>query len=594
MELPVQATQKTTLISPTVLLVCLLIIVAVWGGFVAVADPIFKNFDAGEFAIVARNLLRGKGFTTDVYWMWVRDYGALNHPEDTWPPMQAILAGIAFALLGVKISAFYWMVVCSLLALLIAVYVIAGRLFDKWTALVAVSALFTSPMLISLASAGANDIGATFFYLCALYALYKSFEEGASYKWVIIGALFTGFGILQKFQGVLIVISYTIWQLCYLRSSPKTVLKKTALFFVVLLIVGAPLMIRNYRVFGQFTYPTSKLLNAIAASWDPLDNRWRMNLVFYKLYWEHEQPSYSYLAKHRRLKYLIYDRQKFEVKRWLVYILQGAIVPRLLFILGALGMALSWKSHRKWCLWSLLTMACSVSYVIFGQMEPRYFLFFNPLLAIFGAHFLLLVGRRASRFSPLLVILFALILASVFVKQGFPYWKSALTVNPARQYFIDRFTIAGDWLRKNLEPDEGVVTQFTAQLCFLIDRGGAIYPNVDLERFIRLADKYKLKYLMLNNLQNHLNLFKRPGTEHWLLRQLAPLFAGQEVYGFKLEYRDGNNFIIYRIPKPNEVDLKALPKLPPEPDDFTILLLEPNRGGLKDPPPPLNLESVNP
>lgn len=594
MENSTQLTPPKNLIRPTVIFLCLLLVVAVWGYFVAVADPIFKNYDAAEFAVVARNLLRGKGFTTDVYWMWVRDYGALNHPEDTWPPMQIILAAVAFALFGVKINVFYGMIICSLIALLLAVYVISASLFDKWDGLVASTMLFTSPILIKLTSAGSNDVGATFFYICAMYALYKSFDEKSRLKWLILGAIFTGLSILEKFQGVLIVISYTIWQLCSFYRLPKDVIKKSVLFFVVILIVGAPLMVRNYRVFGQITYPTSKLLNAIAASWDPLDNRWRMGMVFNRLYWEHEQPSYSYLAKHRGLRYLLYDRPKFEIKRWAKYNLNGIIMPQLFLFLGIFGIFLSWKTHRRWCLWCILTMLCSLSYVIFGQMEPRYFLFFNPLMAIFSARFLFFLGKRIARFSPVVAVLFILIFAWLFFRQGFSSWKAGVTMNPARRYFVERFTMAGKWLEKNLKPNEGVVTLFTAQMCFLIDRGGAVYPNVDLARFIVLADKYKLKYLMLNNLQNFLNLFKRPGTEHWLLRQLAPLYMGIESYGFKLEYQDGKNFIIYRIPKPNEVDLESLPTLPPEPYDFTILLLEPNRGGLKEKPPPLNLEPLNP
>jgi hypothetical protein len=104
-----------------------------------------------------------------------------------------------------------------------------------------------------------------------------------------------------------------------------------------------------------------------------------------------------------------------------------------------------------------------------------------------------------------------------------------------------------------------------------------------------LAEEYNLRYIHLENWKFYRVFFNRAGTQHWLLRQLAPLFVGREVYRFKLVYHD-NDIFVYRLPLPSEVNIESLPKLPPEPSDFTLLLLEPEAGGIKEYPPPLTVE----
>jgi hypothetical protein len=124
-------------------------------------------------------------------------------------------------------------------------------------------------------------------------------------------------------------------------------------------------------------------------------------------------------------------------------------------------------------------------------------------------------------------------------------------------------------------------------VAFITERTAACIPNVGLAEWIKIADRNKLRYFIISNTRFYLGLFSQAGTQHWALRQMAPLLVGREEFGFKLEYTDGKELYIYRIPRPGEVDLSSLPKLPPEPPDFTRLLLQPDHGGYAEMPPPL-------
>lgn|GEM_PF-3392453 len=576
-------------VRPQVVLWLFLLVVAVWGYFVAVRDPIFRNFDQADMALAARNMISGKGFTTDAMWFWMRDWGSPRHPEDSWPPLQAILAAVSFLVLGPTVPAYQAVVICFLIALLWTTYEVGRRLVGSWEGVVAALIVFSSPLLIGMADLGTNDVGAAFLYLAAMYLIYRSFDESAGARWVIAAAVVTGLSINQKFQGILFVISFCMWQLLSLKSNPRRIISRSLLFLAVLIVMGLPLAIRNMLAFGQLGYPTSKALNSLASAWDPMYHRWRMNIVFYKPFWKHELPTYVYILRHRGARYLFMQRPWYEIKRFLLTLASFDVVTGLNFLFGLLGVFIGLGRCRRWTKWSGMVILCSLSYIIFGHMESRYFVIYIPIMAIFSAMFILWAARRFKSLSVGLAALFALIVMSLFANSARPCWKGAVAYSPSLDALDQRVLAICDLLKRNLKPGEGVISYRGAEMAFATGRYGACPPNVDLAEFIELADRYKLRYMVIEMARLYLRLFRVPGTEYWVQRQLAPLYVGREAYGFKLVYSYGKDWFVYRIPLPGDVDLKSLPRLPPEPEDFTRLLLMPDRGGPTKPPPPLDL-----
>lgn len=577
------------LIRPQVVMGMFLVVVAVWGYFVAVRDPVFRNWDQANIALTARNLISGNGFTTDAMWIWIRDWGTPRHPEDSWPPLQAFLAALSFLLLGPTIPAFQAVVIAFFIALLWTTYAVGKRLMGPWEGVIASGIVFANPILVGLTDVGTNDVGAAFLYLAAMYAIYRSLEEKAGMGWVIAAAVLTGISINQKFQGILFVIAYGVWQLFSLRKSPGRVIKRSLVFLAVLFLMGLPLMIRNYLAFGQLTYPTSQMINYIAACWDPMYNRWRMNIVYFYLYWKHDWPTYGYILSHRGPMYLFVEKPWYEIKRLLLILGSFEVVTELALIFGALGIFTCLSGLRRWAKWNGVVAICSFSFVLFGQMESRYFVFLVPMMALFSASFLSWSYRRLRDANRGVARLFALTIFILFIHSGRSLWSGAVTFSPGIDACDQKILTTCALLRANLSPGEGVMGYRAAEMAFAIERYGACPPNVNLAEFIEIADRYKLRYLVIELANVYLKLFELSGTEHWLHRQLAPLYMGREAYGFKLVYSSGDDWYVYRIPRPDEVDLKVLPKLPPEPDDFTRLLLMPDRGGYTQPPPPLDL-----
>jgi len=580
-------TETRNISLPGILLAALLAAVSVWGYFVCIRDPVFRSFDQADIALVARNLIRGNGYTTDAIWLWVSDWGAPHHPADIWPLLQPTLTALIFLQMGVGVFAQKLVCVLQLLALLGVVYFIGKRIFGAWEGVIAAALVLVNDRVPLLLAMGLNDIGAAFLYLGAVYALYRSMEEDSGRRRTIFAALWTGFAILQKFQGVVFVFAYAAGQAARVYRDPRRVLRQSALFISILFIVGLPMIIRNMKAFGRPTYPTSAIVNALGSSWDPSYMRWRALMVHYKLYWKHEKPSYSYLIKHRGPLYFFVKRPIRELQRLFDLLLKGIIINRIIIVFAILGAIASWEKRRAWVKWNGLVVLCSFSMVLFRNVEARYYLFLVPMGALFAACFLAWSVRKLRERAPILPVVFVIICAAILIQPEMEAYRSTVELSKSRQDDDVRFLKMCAWLRDRLKPGEGVISYDAATVSFYTEHPAACVPNVDLAEWIELADRYKLRYFIIGNTSFYLGLFSQAGTQHWVLRQMAPLLVGKNAYGFNLEYSDGKELYLYRIPRPGEVDLAALPKLPPEPPDFTRLLLQPERGGYSEKPPPL-------
>lgn len=548
------------------------------------------SLDQADMALVARNLVKKNGFYTDAIWLWDIYWGSVHHPESRWPLLQSIITALFFHIFGETVAVQKLVTSLFLLCLICAVFLIGTKLFGMWSGLLAACLVLANDRIPSLMAYSLNDIGASFFQISAIFSLFRYFEENNRLKKLVLAGIWTGVAIHQKFQSVYLVFGFLVWSFFIWKVNLWKRVKTAAVFLLVLVVIGFPLFIRNYKTFHTLVYPGDKLVNALGSAWDPSVNRWRGQMVYYKLYFEHERVSYGYLLKHRGARYLFFERPFREFRRLLRLIITGVIVEQPVFILGLLGMALCGRNHKKWVLWNLVLIIASFSFVCFRSIEPRYYLFLVPMLSIFGGRFLeVFLAKLWRKNKPFAVIVGVSISFILVFSVKDKYIKSVSLTEEQKAQNI-RFLSMCEWLKKNTSPTEGIFSWRAGEVAFHSQRGSATIPNVDLTRFILLAEQYNIRYIHLENWKLYKMFFNRAGTQHWLLRQLAPLFVGREIYGFKLVYQDHDELYLYRVPLPSEVDLESLPKLPPEPEDFTLLLLEPEAGGIKEYPPPLSIE----
>lgn len=503
--------------------------------------PWIGHADYADNAVVAANLVRGRGFSVDYIAQFYRAYPTVTHPADTWPPLQPLLTVPFFALLGVSTAAAKMPNVVVMVALLSLTYWIGARWWSPRVGLLAALLLALHTYLFNGVLYPVNDLVFSLLALALLVLLALSttprdaggqalVAQPARWQrayWPMVGVL-VGLLYLAKPSGLLLAGGAGVWLLwsAWRQGRFRQVMGGGTVAVLVALLVVAPWLVRNVLTFGVPFYSTEQF--------DAWILKYQLDEAIYRVYMGRLPLPHPRLLAGYGFDWIA-QVNAAQVRKFVADLGGGRLAPVALLPLGALGVILLNEVQRR--LWTPLVAAIlpyAAFVVLYWHYERRYTLFLLPWLMLAGAAAIWwLHDSIASARGARIAAATALVLSSfIIVPQVGVMWNDA----QAAQATPSSVTIAR-WVAANTPPDAVVMTRNPWELSFHSGRRTVMIPYDNLEAILEIAARYNVTYLQLDHLDDRST--RRPA--------LAPLYAGEERYGFQKVYA-APGWIVYRFP----------------------------------------------
>lgn len=572
----------------------LLLVGAIWFGYLLWliwSVPVVGHADYADNAVVARNLLRGRGWVVDYVTQFYRlePDGVVTRPQETWPLLQPLLMLPALALLGPTPFAARLVNLPLLAVLLAMVYAAGARYWDRRVGLLAALLVMINILFFRLAIYASSDLALVVWSFAALWLAFEGME-GTFKSWKIgklksskltfhpfdlptfqpflASGFFIGLMILQKPSSALMAIgmgAWALWRLETRRRAEGVPLRRAARWLLpiaawtgVALLVVSPYLARNMWEFGRPFFSTE--------AWDAWIIYFRGNseVAWEDIYGVYAKelggpgaPDRSWILRwgwDLTLNKMV--RQARDA--WAFFMPpKGTLLNSSKY-----GVALTWLMlagvvalHGRQRRLLGLVAAALVPYTVFlivywhTHEEPRYFVSFVPWLALLAAAgtcriFDRLASLGNGRWAGLASLGLLIALASGVA----PHWREIDTyLRPSNHEYYgrlwDRSLNAWQWLRENTPPDAVIMTRVPWQLNFYAERPALMTPDADLETIKKIARYYGARYIVTNSVSTS-------AAERGVLQ---PLTKGQVVPGFRLAkeipdpYPGGASVYVYRI-----------------------------------------------
>ena len=572
---------------------------AFWIGYAAwvvATMPYVGHADYADNAVVARNLAAGRGWVVDYVTQFYQLYDGLTRPQETWPLLQPVWIAPFFLVFGPSDWAAKLPNLIFNAILLVLVYRIGARIWDRRVGLTAAVLVLTNYLFFRLTIYATSDLAFVVFSVGALYALYRSQQRGAdeqapapgwqawisANRYLLLAGVLTGLMMLQKPSGAMIALGMGLWFLgqrwpgswAALRRAmtPAGLLRllgPVALWALLALLVLSPYLARNMLRFGTPVYSTERydawVLGYLGTSGDAWEEIYR---IFTPELGGPGLPDRSWILRWGFDKTLArLATQAEELRDYVMPVWRGLpaglgwlfsdnerknLASDIGAWLGLIGVIGALRFRRR--LLGLL-VAAFTPYVIFMLTywrtdEHRYWVMLIPWIALFGAWALwagydklAAIGDR--RWAPLGLILVLAVVAGV---AGFSRPDIANKVRNEPQIWAPDLA-AYAWLAANTPEGTAVMTRVPWQLNWHTGRPAVMIPNTaDRELLLQIARYYDARYLVLENQQR---------VKGDAGRLLAPLLdhdnqVGEVIDGFALIYASPTpdfRAFIYRIPE---------------------------------------------
>ena len=117
-----------------------------------------------------------------------------------WPPLYAMLLGVAFRILGESEAAVHAFVICGNIFYLAAFYFLVKRCFDREVAAYSLFALLTIPVFVQYGRLAWTPNVAMGAVSTALYCFLRGTETNLNFKWITAGAASVAFGVFFSWE----------------------------------------------------------------------------------------------------------------------------------------------------------------------------------------------------------------------------------------------------------------------------------------------------------------------------------------------------------------------------------------------------------
>ncbi len=534
---------------PGVLLACFLAGVTLYEGAFVREMRFIGHADYADNAVVARNLLQGRGFAVDYVTQFYRFYPGISHPQETWPLLQPVLIAPFFRLLGDSPTAAKVPNLLLQLGLAIAAYALASRRFDRRIALVAVLLTLLNPFMLRLILFPTSDLAFTLFALLTLGQFFQASERERngeisvlSYGW---SGVWAGLMMLAKPNGALFVGLCLLWDFWgRLRERRwRGFLRAWLAFGIPAALLFAPWVVRNLMLFGQPVFSTERF-----DAWILKYRDWE---EIYRIYCldpaSCDLPNRSWLIRYG------FDRViqaiGTEFRRWWYYFSrdEGSLLRLLgsaLALWGAvtLGREATGRENRPavrlYGLVGTVLAGFGLFICTYWHVEERYFVPFIPWLALLASRGLwwfhdALAYRRDERGHVVprslgwLGVVWIVLACSYLAQPFFGEIAQKRLMDQQKQEEL----LAYAWLAEHTAPDDVVMTRVPWQLTYYTHRRSVMIPQGTVEDVLEVARLYGVRVLFWEGNARGL----RPALREALDKGRWPLLydaGGIQIYRF--------------------------------------------------------------
>lgn len=237
--------------------------------------------DEPRFALIAKQMVESGE------WL-VPHRGSEPYPDK--PPIFMWSMAASYWLIGDMHFAFLLPSLLAALAVLLLVYDIGRRLWNRQAGLWAAGALLTAAMFSMQAHQAQIDMMLCFWTTLGIYGLLRHFISGPAWRWYYIAFAAMGFGIITKGVGILPVLMFLPWAIARIRRWPDAPPLAAGMSGAALWALGPVMML---LAIGVWLAPMLWHVNDIGT---PALLEYRDNILFkqtierYGSAWHHHQP----------------------------------------------------------------------------------------------------------------------------------------------------------------------------------------------------------------------------------------------------------------------------------------------------------------
>lgn len=290
--------------SPRVALAVALLSGGIWIGYQALVIyqlPYVGHADYADNAVVARNLVAGRGWVVDYVTQFYQLYEDTTRPQETWPLLQPVWIAPFLAVFGEHAWAARLPNLLFSGVLLLLIFIAGARLWDGRVGATAALLTLTSHLFFKLNIYATSDLGFVVFSFGALFLLYRGGallrpgerstagvgeSQRARFPLVVLrryllvppaylaaaGGL-TGLMMLQKPASALIAVGMGVWLLMRVATLEREqhrgagrglwpLARRVALLWMVwalpAMLLLMPYIARNLSLFGTPVYSTER------------------------------------------------------------------------------------------------------------------------------------------------------------------------------------------------------------------------------------------------------------------------------------------------------------------------------------------------
>ena len=475
-------------------------------------EQLIGQSDQANTANVARNIVEGKGATTDAIWLLTGGGipgSAIPQPESYWSIYVAFFVAIFFKFFGASLSTLILPAVLCKTATAALSCIIALRISKSIYSAPAIAVFLLFHPVITDRLNGQSDIYLTLCVIVALMLLISAITKQSWRKFLAYGIV-CGIAIGVKPSGGLLVgllMTYLLFSGRLSRAAPQV-----GLALIGLLIGIAPLVHHNYKYFDSPIGAGYALVNAAAKiSFVTKDH----NLGFYN------PEPFEFRSANSGSENSPQSQGMRNISQFVQRLIAGDIAPAwqlpfiflsILLVARATRTPFFLRTTSYGALFSYNTIFLLAGGTLLGYVvhfESRYWNFLIPLLAIMTVTAM----GRLSRYIPLFVIATSL-------------FSFAL----AQRYYIPKPVPAGlAMAQKIIPPGAVVLTPDPWEFAFHTRLKAVVLPYTSNPSVLQgIANRYSSQYLVIVN-NNIRHEFYRPIIEGNLPRYLMPIYRDDNL-----------------------------------------------------------------
>ncbi len=559
--------------------------------------------DYADNAVVARNILHGKGASVDYLAQFYTKYPTVSHPAETWPLLQPLLTVPFFAIFGDSTTVAKLPNYLLVLVLAYSVFWIGCRLWDGRVGFFGAILAVANPYVLSMLVYPISDLVTVVLFVWLAYLVgtqppprpLAQAERGPEVRrWVGVGLL-AGLLVWAKPSMVVALAAiggWVLWRLWQGRTRAgsaataaslgqqlkSSIQHPLVLGVLVAGLVVSPLLARNLLTFHAPLYSTEQY-----DAWVIKYGQWENIYCAYSFYQPGKQtcplaergelPNRSWLLRYGFDQ--LYKVDGYELGAlWdggrvgggagLVGGDVGSTLAVMLALLGLLVAGRGWRTLPQtrppphpagvdsgFSLAPLLLSFAALAgfLVLYWHYEARYFQIFAPFVALFAVAFVFWLGDRVRLNSTpphegsgsrrLAMLLVPLLLLLLLYPPVREQWEAAPKFAGATP-----LVAAAQWYAQHSTPADVIMSRNPWEFSFHSARPALMIANNGESTIREVGDYYKATYLHLDQVRVDPNRRFRPALNK--LYNPSYKVGDEPVKGYLLVYRD-QYALIYRL-----------------------------------------------